>query len=78
MANNGSIASIFKRGGQKPEFTTAADDPDPADASKQLDQHLQQLSVAWAAPRQRYVLAAYIECIAVQKRKKQSACFGSR
>jgi hypothetical protein len=58
MANSGSIASIFKRGGQKPEFSNAADDPDAADASKQLDQHLQQLSVAWAAPRQRCVLTA--------------------
>lgn len=58
MSNIGSIASIFKRGGQKPEFPRAADDPDAEDASQQLDQHLQQLSVAWAAPRQRYVLAA--------------------
>jgi hypothetical protein len=53
MSNTGSIASIFKRGGQKPEFATEADDPDAQDASQQLDQHLQQLSVAWAAPRQR-------------------------
>jgi len=47
-----SVAAIFKRGGQKTEYEAdAAGEVDAADASRQLDQHLQQLSLAWAAPK---------------------------
>jgi hypothetical protein len=51
------IASIFKRGGQKVEYGASAaageggGGVDGADAEQQLQQHLQQLAVAWAAPK---------------------------
>lgn len=50
------IASIFKRGGQKAEYgaSSAAGEGgglDGADAEQQLEQHLEQLAVAWAAPK---------------------------
>lgn len=55
MAHSSSIAAIFKRGGQKAEYVSAADDVDAEDAEQQLEQHLQQLAEAWAAPKLRWV-----------------------
>lgn len=56
------IASIFKRGGQKQEYAVDYDADDEegaagaaaADAGQQLEQHLQQLAEAWAAPKLKY------------------------
>jgi hypothetical protein len=53
MAQSSSIAAIFKRGGQKAEYRSAADDVDAESAEQQLEQHLQQLVEAWAAPKLR-------------------------
>ena len=51
-----SIATIFKRGGQKSEYSAASGEGgDAFDADQQLEQHLQQLAVAWAAPKVRWV-----------------------
>lgn len=59
MAQDGSgIASIFKRGGHKQEQHGAPgeeDDAAAADNSRLLEQHLNQLSVAWAAPKTKCV-----------------------
>jgi hypothetical protein len=64
MAHSSSIATIFKRGGQKPEFAAAPGEEggDADDAAQQLEQHLQQLAIAWAAPKVRWGRAVGGSC----------------